>query len=384
MASPQPLRAGPALAAYRRQMARRTAWVACLRRGSLWLDPLLAAHLPLRPGPLLGTTLAALAAEADAPPDERAAPDRRQARPADRRPGEVGQGWSAPPFAVADRSARPPSPPFGAAPAPDVRWPTDVRRPSRHAASAVGDLPRQAAAALLAPFAGAVLRAAEPQTASLGQVGQLAGRPGGGWQTAGDERRVRFGEAPNRPVATPSPSFPAPKDAAWSARLDGPTAPLSLLTRSASLGPAPASSETPPPRAAGTVPSAPKDGASPAPPPGAPAARAAPDTPFANEGGATFAPSLWGLLDYRVAADAAMPPSPDAETTVRVVNPTLAPRLPFLMPSEPGGPGDLPLAAAVARAGARAEAAGEEDLEELAAKLKRILNEEARRHGIGV
>jgi hypothetical protein len=45
----------------------------------------------------------------------------------------------------------------------------------------------------------------------------------------------------------------------------------------------------------------------------------------------------------------------------------------------------LPVAAATARQGARAEAAiAEDDLSVLAARIKRILDEEARRHGIDV
>ncbi len=103
-----------------------------------------------------------------------------------------------------------------------------------------------------------------------------------------------------------------------------------------------------------------------------------------TEDGTPFAPSLWGMLDFAGSPSALATPLPDHESTVSVVNPTLASRLPYLTPAEPGTAWDLPIAAATARHGALVEATAEEDLDALAAKLKRILNEEARRHGIQV
>ena len=64
--------------------------------------------------------------------------------------------------------------------------------------------------------------------------------------------------------------------------------------------------------------------------------------------------------------------------------PTIAPQLPPLIPPQMVGMPVLPVAAATARRGARAEETADEDLDLLADRIKRILDEEARRHGIDV
>lgn len=64
--------------------------------------------------------------------------------------------------------------------------------------------------------------------------------------------------------------------------------------------------------------------------------------------------------------------------------PTIAPQLPPLIPPQMVGMPVLPVAAATARRGARAEETADEDLDVLADRIKRILDEEARRHGIDV
>ncbi|HEV3469725.1 MAG TPA: hypothetical protein VG148_10420 [Pyrinomonadaceae bacterium] len=63
--------------------------------------------------------------------------------------------------------------------------------------------------------------------------------------------------------------------------------------------------------------------------------------------------------------------------------PALAAQLPPLIPAPAGWPAPG-VASAAARQGARDEAAADEDLEALAAKIRRILEEDARRHGIDV
>ncbi|MFN8475296.1 MAG: hypothetical protein U0822_24145 [Anaerolineae bacterium] len=390
-----PLRAAQAMAAYGRQMAQRTAWIACLGRGSRWLEPLLAPHHPLRPGPLLGTTLSVLTAEVDQPAEARPEQTRRPVRLPERR-DEAARGRLSPAGEAAEVPvASHPEPRRGVSGLPG-RWQADLQSPPG-AARAVADLPRQAPSALLASFAGAAPNVVARRVPRPGPLGELAARMGRGWQAPVVERvkRVAAG-GESRPVSRPSASLPAPIAAAWSTRLSGPTAPLSLLKRAANLAPASLRDERAPARPNGTaaaspsaapqvaaqLPSVVPQAAAPSSP--APPARESWDAPLVTEEGVPFAPSLWGMLDYPIAASATALPPPDQETTVRVVNPTLAPRLPFLMPSEPGGPPDLPIAAATARQGAMAEAAAEEDLEALAVKLKRILNEEARRHGIGV
>ena len=65
--------------------------------------------------------------------------------------------------------------------------------------------------------------------------------------------------------------------------------------------------------------------------------------------------------------------------------PIVTPMLPWLVPSPTVGTPSLSVASATVRQGAWSEAfAGEEDLDALAAKIKLILDEEARRHGIDV
>jgi hypothetical protein len=64
--------------------------------------------------------------------------------------------------------------------------------------------------------------------------------------------------------------------------------------------------------------------------------------------------------------------------------PTTAPQLPPLIPPQMVGMPVLPIAAATARHGARDEETADEDLDVLADRIKRILDEEARRHGIDV
>lgn len=73
------------------------------------------------------------------------------------------------------------------------------------------------------------------------------------------------------------------------------------------------------------------------------------------------------------------------ESPARITPPAVAPSLPSLIPPEVVGAPVAPVAAVTARQGARDEAtAVEADLSLLAARIKRILDEEARRHGIDV
>lgn len=68
----------------------------------------------------------------------------------------------------------------------------------------------------------------------------------------------------------------------------------------------------------------------------------------------------------------------------RIKPPAVASQLPPLATSQRIDKPPLPIATATARIGARAEMVIEEDLDMLAAKIKRILDDEARRHGIDV
>ena len=68
----------------------------------------------------------------------------------------------------------------------------------------------------------------------------------------------------------------------------------------------------------------------------------------------------------------------------RIAPPATRPTLPPLLPSQTVGLPTPPVAATIARQGAWVEASAEDDLDVLAAQIKRILDEEARRHGIDV
>jgi hypothetical protein len=68
----------------------------------------------------------------------------------------------------------------------------------------------------------------------------------------------------------------------------------------------------------------------------------------------------------------------------QIAPPSLAESLPPLAPPQTTTTRALPLASETARRGARDEAAAPEDLDALAAKIKLILDEQARRHGIDV
>lgn len=71
-------------------------------------------------------------------------------------------------------------------------------------------------------------------------------------------------------------------------------------------------------------------------------------------------------------------------TPERIAPPSLAESLPPLAPLQTATTRVLPLASETARRGALNEAAAPEDLDALAAKIKLILDEQARRHGIDV
>ncbi|MEO8953719.1 MAG: hypothetical protein ABI396_09380 [Ktedonobacteraceae bacterium] len=72
------------------------------------------------------------------------------------------------------------------------------------------------------------------------------------------------------------------------------------------------------------------------------------------------------------------------DTVEQSMPPVVASQLPPLVPPQSIDMPPLPIAMATARVGARAEMVIEEDLDMLAAKIKHILDDEARRHGIDV
>ncbi len=76
--------------------------------------------------------------------------------------------------------------------------------------------------------------------------------------------------------------------------------------------------------------------------------------------------------------------SMESELGRQILPPTLVSLLPPLTTPQGVSVPPLPVATATVRLGSRMEAPSEEDLDVLAARIKRILDDEARRHGIDV
>jgi hypothetical protein len=75
----------------------------------------------------------------------------------------------------------------------------------------------------------------------------------------------------------------------------------------------------------------------------------------------------------------------ESKSSAPIIPPNVTPSLPDLLPPQRVGSPPLPVAAATARRGAREEGTkATDDLDALAAKIKQILDEQARRHGIDV
>lgn len=74
----------------------------------------------------------------------------------------------------------------------------------------------------------------------------------------------------------------------------------------------------------------------------------------------------------------------EEETYSRFAPPQLATQMPALKPLRPSHPFAQPIASVTAERNARREATAPEDLDELSRKIKQILDEESRRHGIDV
>lgn len=124
-------------------------------------------------------------------------------------------------------------------------------------------------------------------------------------------------------------------------------------------------------------------------------------------GPATSSPDPWSRLAGKAvqeggssrevkpanARDGAFTPDTDAtdigdgvKSSAGIAPPTVVSSLPALLPSQRVGVPSPPVASAVSERGARQEEVAQagDDLAELAAKVKRILDEQARRHGIDV
>jgi len=374
-----------------RQLARETARLADLARSGAWLGRFGTLWPTLLDQPLWGKSLGLLTAETASPPDVvEPEPDARRAPPrpqlVERPAGRLTPRVDLP----VGRAA--PGPAAGVASSPPTALPHQAGRAllERLSGPALPPAPPDAERVRPQPQGEALTPAVRDAADRLGQ--DLAQRPGqiprasaveGGGLPAGTKQPGGYAR-PELPGTVADRGVPQP--AAWSTRLDGPTAPPELLVWLAGgrdqaavaeqRGSQATQAETGEALRGENIESlarADLDGSRPFPSPVIPPSRAA--DVFARLREAASESGAGTMVPIEGVTPAA----------TEIAPPALAERLPPLtLPPKQGAPG-LAVAAAMAWAGAQAEAGvPDDDLDVLAAKIKRILDEEARRYGIDV
>ncbi len=409
---------GRAPACWRQQVRPTAAAPAALARLCGWMAAMAQETGPkLRSEPLLGTCLAEMVGDgpAEAPSAvETTASGGGKPRPAE--PGASRQAQTAtPPLAHETGKRRPATAPV-----------TGERRQPLPGGSFPGVGSRRATPELLARLAGRGAKAGPrtsevkrpPLARSKGQAATAAGQSAAGQEWAGRlAERVRQRALAGLPAGEPRDAnerghFPAPAErpsdlpAQWREPLDGQRVPAGWLAATQASTPAtrPPAAPTGQPRARATSNDAPPlsspSGHRPIlhPPQRgrrSPAGRR--DDPTGAARGLSRPVPAGGDSDGWVG------PGPDVDgashrngrleadngEVVSVVNrfapPQMADTLPPLRPPVGQGSVAMPVAAAASRRSARREeAAVVDDLDELAVKLRRILEEESRRHGIDI
>jgi hypothetical protein len=420
------LAGGRAPARWQRHLAQAVARGDGLRRACEWVEPATRLRPSLLEEPLLGSCLAELASQA-------ARPAEGEREPAPAQP--VRRSWADRAVAhhtderrrPAERTSRPVQRRLGAEKGPPGRTEKDsqasaerARRQRARRQQPPPELEAKASRRLLRRLAGEGSRAETAERERGGRPGGLpeakrragpAAPPGGdggqGWLRGVAERaeRVLHEGGPARQIvpraaqAERTGRDEAPRLAAqWAIPLEGEAAPADLLAR---LIDGPGS----PPQGHGQVGSDSdgrgRDGARRAGAKAAPSERASRELPGGRraQGRSTRAASevaQWAM--------AALTPAQQAAGGARaadvgeeaeggdggaakgwVAPPRVARSLPPLLPAqEVGEPTPTVARAAVDKAAAEEAGAGGEDLNELAARIKRILDEEARRYGIDV
>ncbi len=379
------LAAGRAPICWRRNLARKAGRLENLRRMCAWVRPLVATRPALRDKPLFGHCLAQLTEQATRPPDAKSETTRPRPSPfshddsrdrernavrADGHPGAPAKGSvDRPPEPLAEKRAR------RRAPLPP-------------------DLNRRAAPTLLKRLAGSTAWAMDKHLAGYKAGGKAPGpKPGVSpgaprtpvsvrhWQQTlvGRLKRVLRRDGID---GTASPADP------WTSRLIGQTAPADWLARLARM----------PVADGGASERSVQPQSTPQHSPGTRSAdRTVSDVARAGHGQATPTVAVEGdaaralIAGGEVASQTPLLAAggvDDIESgsrpSARIAPPAVAPVLPELLPGVVGEPVPA-VAAAIVRHGARREsAASEDDLGVLASRIKRILDEEARRHGIDV
>lgn len=414
LASSRVLAGGGAPAFHRRELARAASSLDFARWMCAWLEDFIALHPSLLDGPLYGDCLAQLAANVEVPCESVEKPGRRSrfARrepdaPPDRcgllpseRSSSSSQGASARPLAK-----------------PSQKSPVPRGETGRKAASILPPVPRRADLDLLRRVTGktrvADTSAPRRQTVENSPRRNAEASP----PILRDPQSVSqwlrdLGEHASHRLSShgsdrPDPvegDRPDPAERAeyrflsdqWSLTLSGQVAPAHLLVRlagdyfpdgqycnrgatvkrSQTLRPLRGSEESP--RMAGSLDSADivaeKNGA-------AAQENLSADTDDlrvpSRQSSASFPETPWPL-GPNLTLQSKVPPS--------IASMAEAPMMPSLLPRQVAGLPDAPIAAAIIRQGLIAEqtVGREDDLTELSAKIRRILEEEARRHGIDV
>ncbi len=414
---------GRAPVCWQRELARAAARLDALRRAGAWVDEVITVYPKLWDEPLLGNCLAVLAAEVARPAGIESEVARRV------REGPIGSAASA---AREQRSAsdrRLPTHRSGFGPSADrlTVHPRTPYRPGKsrphNAGPDLTGVPWQAGLALLRRLVGELTlshqvepprgspimspgvgrahrRPDRPQAKARRDVSSLqpmnfreqSSKPRSGaheptasraWRADLARRAVHAFRRTNLSSLTPGEQGEAFMARIWSAPIAGQTAPLELLTRSVRLfqpnggashsdghditsHPSPDSQRSNPPSPANDA--------------GARTRRAIMPVPLRGEDKESLPPL--GEDSHHCAPE-------DVPRTnrwiERIAPPVVIPSLPPLIRPEVIGMPVPPVATATARQGARAEATATDDnLDVLAAKIKRILDEEARRHGIDV
>jgi len=384
---------GRSPACWQRQVSRAAERRTALAQSCAWVDKLSQQPGPkLRPGPLLGGCLAELVSTAPPPSVEsgetgQPSGSHAPARAADTARPRTRKGALAPPR-PSHEAAPPLFQPLRARPDLLQRWAEKTavsHSPRRPAATRRPQPPQNGHRAPLPPhgrtrpaWSEQIIRRTRQQFAAEKTA------------VAAPQHRELAGHSKGRLLARMplTDHLPAHLSGQWQQPLTGQMAPSRLLnwpdTRPAPAVEAPTKPDRP--SGAALAPNGQPDAAPPllsAAPgaiPTAPVVR-----PSSGSGERPFASTPHS------AGAASAPPHPDDADdgwfeAPRFAPPQLAEVLPRLRPlPKPGTPSISPLAAATAERSARREAeSAPEDLDALARKLKQILDEESRRHGINV
>ena len=412
---------GAAPARWHRELAHQTAWVDMLRRATVWVEEDSAVGYALQSGPLFGQALIDLTAGETRPTTAQARSDRRT------RSKPIGTLFPTtsehhPPDSTRKRVHQ------SGADAPKSRasmnGPTISKKAGSRSIVEGGNVERRVRApltpastgierALLYQLAGGSLSAygeerrpyaprregrrpnatgfqakgqqRQQSAAALEAIARQDARSPGLWQRGLIARVGRTLDSANPNAPAQSVQEQELLSQQWAAPIDGPTAPLELLLNSAGLAERSQDAVGASERSSTQVGVAAEQ-----------RAMASDERDQLQHGGETARrdgdrfrqgdgrgmSQMFDGGDDGAQGQARQPM--EHEQGRQVLPPTLVSLLPPLTTPQGVSVPPLPVATATVRLGSRMEAPSEEDLDVLAARIKRILDDEARRHGIDV